>query len=58
VSSGGTPAPTIPTPVSAAVGSVFGRPAGSRPRVEAGSLKPTVVAVAEVLAGLVPYVAS
>lgn len=32
--------------------------AGSRPRVEAGSHKPTVVAVAEVLAGFVPYVVS
>jgi len=31
--------------------------AGSRPRVEAGSHKPTVVAVAEVLAGFVPYIA-
>ena len=32
--------------------------AGSRPRVDAGSHKPTVVAVAEVLAGFVPYIAS
>jgi RNA polymerase Rpb6 len=31
--------------------------AGSRPRVDAGSHKPTVVAVAEVLAGFVPYIA-
>jgi DNA-directed RNA polymerase subunit K/omega len=31
--------------------------AGARPRVEAGSHKPTVVAVAEVLAGFVPYIA-
>jgi hypothetical protein len=32
--------------------------AGARPRVDAGSHKPTVVAVAEVLAGFVPYIAS
>jgi hypothetical protein len=31
--------------------------AGARPRVDAGSHKPTVVAVAEVLAGFVPYIA-
>ena len=31
--------------------------AGARPRVEAGSHKPTVVAVAEVLGGFVPYIA-
>jgi len=31
--------------------------AGARPRIEAGSHKPTVVAVAEVLAGFVPYIA-
>jgi RNA polymerase Rpb6 len=31
---------------------------GSRPRIDAGSHKPTVVAVAEVLAGFVPYIAS
>ncbi len=30
---------------------------GSRPRIDAGSHKPTVVAVAEVLAGVVPYIA-
>jgi DNA-directed RNA polymerase subunit K/omega len=31
---------------------------GARPRVDAGSHKATVVAVAEVLAGFVPYIAS
>jgi DNA-directed RNA polymerase subunit K/omega len=31
---------------------------GSRPRVEVGSFKPTVQAVAEVLAGCVPYTTS
>ena len=31
--------------------------AGARPRVEVGSHKPTVVALAEVLAGFIPYIA-
>ncbi len=31
---------------------------GSRPRVDAGTHKPAVVAVAEVLAGCVPYFSS
>ena len=59
-----TPAPTSPTPSLAAVGTVFEQHrflsvvvasrrvlqirAGSRPRVDAGSHKPTVIAVAEV----------
>ena len=31
--------------------------AGARPRVEVGSHKPTVIALAEVLAGFIPYIA-
>jgi DNA-directed RNA polymerase subunit K/omega len=31
---------------------------GSRPRVDAGNRKPAVVAIAEVLAGYVPYISS
>ena len=69
--SGDVTAPTIPTPILAAVGTfekhrflsvvvasrrVLQIRAGARPRVDAGSHKPTVIAVAEVLAGFVPYI--
>jgi hypothetical protein len=68
-----TPVPeSIGTPMLAAVGTGFEHRflfvtvasrrviqirAGARPRVDAGSHKPTVLAVAEVLAGFVPYIA-
>jgi DNA-directed RNA polymerase omega subunit len=31
--------------------------AGARPRIDAGSHKPTVIALAEVLGGFIPYIA-
>ena len=70
----GMPSETMPMPPLSAGGTVFEQHrflsavvasrrvlqirAGARPRVDAGRHKPTVIAVAEVLGGFVPYTAS